>query len=106
MYVGTDDPNGHHTYAVYKDKKTNKYRAIQLTHIYEKKKERLIDKGYLKVEKLKQFKHPTGIHNMYYETDINGNNLYFGKKTKYQCVGKVSNNQARRIKNFAKRKYK
>ena len=47
MYVGPDDPNGHHTYAVYKD-----------------------------------------------------------KKTKYQCVGKVASNQARRIKNFAKRKYK
>lgn len=99
-------PNGNHTYAVYKDKKTGKYRAIQLTHLYEKKKEILIDKGRLCVEKFKQFRHPTGVPNTYYDCDVNGNALDFGRKTKFQCIGTVSSFQARRIKDFAKRRHK
>lgn len=106
MYVGKDNPNGRHTYAVYKDKSTGKYRAIQLTHIYEPKKEKLINKGYLKVENFQQFRYPTGVHNSYYETDVNGKNLNFGRNTRFECIGKVPSSQAKRIKNFAKRKHK
>lgn len=106
MYIGKDNPNGHHTYAVYKDWKTGKYRAIQLTHIYDPKKEKLIKKGYLKIEHFNQFIFPTGVHNTYYETDVNGKDLNFGRKTVYECVGRVPSGQAKRIKNFAKKKHK
>ena len=99
-------PNGHHTYAVYKDKKTNKYRAIQLTHLYEPKKVAQIEKGQLKVEKLSCFKYPTGVRNNYYDKYLDGNDLNFGKGTKHQFVGYVPNSQAKRIRDFAKKKHK
>lgn len=100
------DPNKYHTYAVYKDKRTNKYRAIQLTHLYEPKKERQLNKGYLKVENFKAFKYPTGVHNVYYSSDINGKDLYFGKNSIHKKVGVVPTSQAKRIIQFAKRKHK
>ena len=102
----SNNPNGNHTYAVYKDKKTNKYRAIQLTHLYEDKKIKQINKGYLKVEKFKEFSYPTGVHDTYYDKDLKGELLYFGKKTKHIMIGKVPNKQAKRIKNFAYKKHK
>lgn len=99
-------PNGIHTYAVYKDKSSGKYRAIQLTHLYEYKKVNAIEKGYIRTEKFKQLKYPSGVKNQYYETDVNGKSLDFGHKTKYKFVGYVPNKQAQRIRNFAKKKYK
>ena len=108
MYKCKDkkEENSHHTYAVYRDKKTGKYRAIQLTHLYEEKKQRAINRGYLKVEKFKQMKFPSGVHNVYYEKDINGNDLYFGKNTIHKKVGSINTNQAKRIKRFANKKHK
>ena len=100
----SDNPNGVHTYAVYKDRKSNKYRAIQLTHLYENRKEHQIKSGYLKVEKFKQFDYPTGVHNSYYDKDVHGNSLYFGKNTKHLKIGNIPDKQAKRIKNFAIRK--
>lgn len=109
MYTSSNrnyDPNGVHTYAVYKDKSSGKYRAIQLTHLYEPKKENLINKGYLKVEKFQQFRHPTGVHNTYYDSDVNGRSLDFGRNTRHQYVGNVPSGQANRIKSFARRKHR
>lgn len=108
MYVtkSNKEKNMSHIYAVYKDKKTKEYRAIQLTHLYDPKREKQLKKGYLKVEKLKQFQYPTGIHNKYYTKDINGNLLDFGRKTKYKKVGTVPTKQAKRIKDFATKKIK
>lgn len=97
----SNNPNGNHTYAVYKDRKTNKYRAIQLTHLYEDKKVKQINKGYLKIEKFKQFTYPTGVHNTYYDKDVKGKSLYFGKNTKHLKIGYVPDKQAKRIRNFA-----
>lgn len=100
------EENGTHMYAVYRDKKSGKYRAIQLTHLYEDNKAKAINKGYLKVEKFKQFKFPSGVHNSYYDRDINGKSLYFGKNTIHKKVGSINSNQAKRIKSFAKYKEK
>lgn len=60
----------------------------------------------MRVEKLKQFKYPSRVRNRYYETDIDGNDLDFGRKTKHKFVGYVPNKQAQRIRNFSKKKYK
>lgn len=100
------DSKGTHTYAVWKDKKTNKYRAVQLTHMYERKKEIQLEKGYLRVEKFPHFKYPTGVHNTFYDSDVNGSQLDFGKKTKHKYIGKISTNQANRIKKFANKRHK
>lgn len=98
----TKKQNGNHTYAVYKDRKTKEYRAIQLTHIYDPKKEIELEKGNIKKLKLKTFKYPSGVPNQYYTQDIEGNFLDFGINTKHQEVGKVPFFQARKIKKFAK----
>ena len=99
-------PNGVHTYAVYKDRKTKKYRAIQLTHLYEPKKVNLIKRGYLMETKLKQFDFPTGVHSEYYDKYVNGQPLNFGRDTRHRYVGRVPLHKAKKIKKFAKRSYR
>lgn len=107
MYNGKDEKrNGTHIYAVYRDKTTKEYRAIQLTHIYDPKREKQLDKGSLRVEKLKHFKYPSGVHDEYYTQDINGKALDFGRNTKHKNLGTIPSNQAKRIKNFATKKIK
>ena len=109
MYTSSNrnyDPNGVHTYAVYKDKTSGKYHAIQLTHLYEPKKVAQIENGRLMVEKFSNFRYPTGVKNNYYDKDINGNDLYFGRNARHRFVGNVSNSQATRIKAFAKRRHR
>lgn len=103
-----DNPEGIHFYAVYKDKKTGKYRAIQLTHVLEEKKEKQIKKGQLTLEKIKCIgkKSISGVHNQYYDKDINGKDLDFGRKTKHKKVGNVSSAQAKRIMKHARKKVK
>lgn len=107
MYKGEKrKENSHHTYAVYKDRKTRKYRAIQLTHILEEPKRIAIEKGYLKVEKFSSIKYPSGVHDTYYDSDVNGNDLNFDKTSKHKLVGRVPPLQAHRIKKFVKKKHK
>lgn len=100
------DPNGHHTYAVYKDSTSKQYRAIQLTHLFEKSKENKIKKGFLLVEQFKNIKFPSGVNNEYYSSDVKGRPLYFGKNTKHKKVGTVPTKQAKRIIKFAKYMHK
>ena len=69
------NPNGVHTYLVYKDKRSGEVRAIRTTHMYEPQKEKLLEKGGLMVVKLPKIKYPSGIRNGYVTTDINGNPL-------------------------------
>lgn len=99
-------PNGNHTYAVYKDKKTGKYRAIQLTHLFETKKVAQIEKGQLLIENFNYFKYPTGVKNNYYDKDINGNILDFGKNTKHLYIGNVPSGHAKRIILFANKRHR
>lgn len=102
------NPNGVHTYLVYKDKRSGEVRAIRTTHMYEPQKEKLLEKGGLMVVKLPKIKYPSGIRNGYVTTDINGNPLdlkavnainYGGKKAVY-----VSTYQAKKIRQFARKK--
>lgn len=100
------DENGVHTYAAYKDKSSGEYRAVPLTHIYDTKRQKQLEKGYLKVEKFKQLQYPTGVKNKYITKDIHGDKLDFGKNTKYKCLGTIPSSQAKRIKDFAKSEQK
>ena len=102
------NPNGVHTYLVYKDKRSGEVRAIRTTHMYEPQKEKLLEKGGLMVVKLPKIKYPSGIRNGYVTTDINGNPLdlkavnainYGWKKAVY-----VPTYQAKKILQFARKK--
>ena len=102
------NPNGVHTYLVYKDKRSGEVRAIRTTHMYEPQKEKLLEKGGLMVVKLPKIKYPSGIRNGYVTTDINGNPLdlkavnainYGGDKAVY-----VPTYQAKKIRRFARKK--
>ena len=102
------NPNGVHTYLVYKDKRSGEVRAIRATHMYEPQKEKLLEKGGLMVVKLPKIKYPSGIRNGYVTTDINGNPLdlkavnainYGGKKAVYGPTY-----QAEKIRRFARKK--
>ena len=107
MYNGKDEKrNGTHIYAVYRDKKTKEYRAIQLTHIYDPKREKQLDNGILKVEKLKQFRYPTGVHNQYYTQDINGKALDFGRNTKHKIQEISQATKRRELKILPRKKLK
>ena len=66
-----------HLYAVYYDKKSKKYRAIETTHLFLPDKKRFSDikKGHLKKVKFPNFELPSGVNNNYYETDINGKSI-------------------------------
>lgn len=81
------DPEGNHTYMVYKDKTTKKIYAIQTTHLYEKKKEKKIENGTLMVAKLPKIKYPSGIHKQIYKTDINGNPIDLKRVNAINCDG-------------------
>lgn len=109
MYKSSN-PSGTHLYAVYKDKKTKRTRAIQLTHVLEKKKERQINRGVLSIEKIKPIKHISGVPNKYYDSDVNGKPLQIGKKNKRKSdmkyIGTVPTSQAKRIQKFAKIRHK
>ncbi len=102
------NPNGVHTYLVYKDKRSGEVRAIRATHMYEPHKEKLLEKGSLMVVKLPKIKYPSGIRNGYVTTDINGKPLdlkaihainYGGQKAVY-----LPTYQAKKIQRFARKK--
>lgn len=97
-----------HFYAVYKDKDTKQYRAIQLTHVLEKEKETKVKKGQLILEKISCIGKKTlsGVKDAYYDKDINGKPLDFGRKSSAKQVGRVPTEQAKRIIDFAKKRNK
>ena len=68
------NPNGTHDYLVYKDKKTGRVRAIELTHLYYPDKNRFdkVRKKYLKKMKLPHRETPSGVDNRYNIKNING----------------------------------
>ena len=89
-----DKPEGTHTYAVYYDKPSKRYRAVALTHLYVKDDKRFkqVKKGNIRIEKFKEFDVPSGVKNYYYDK----NNVI---KTEKRYLSK---SQSERIKKFAK----
>lgn len=101
------EANEKHTYAIYRDKKTKELRAVRTTHLYEKDKVKQIEQGFLRVEKFRDVKYPSGVQNRYTTKDVNGQPLKY-RRIKAERVSKrrLPRRQAKRIREFAKRPWK
>ena len=106
----SNNPNGIHTYAVYYYKKTKSNRAIGLTHLYVKDKNRFnqVRRGNILVEKFKEFDVPSGVKNSYFDKNIVGKKIDFKDRKNVLFVSNryLSKKQACKIINFAKRREK
>lgn len=105
----SSNPEGTHTYAVYKDRDSNEIRAIQLTHLYTKDEKRFVQvrNGNILVEKFKEFDVPSGVRNQYYNRDVNGNKINLKNNNVFKNSNRfLKHDQAERIRKFAKYKHK
>ena len=100
-----NDRNGTHRYAVYKDRKTNETRVIQLTHLYEiaPNKKRQLQRGHIKKHKLDCYKFPSGVETGYKTKDINGNPIVLTSRNSRGSYN-LSKKDSKRIKSIAKRR--
>lgn len=103
----SDDPNGKHAYAVYYDRKSKRYRAVQTTHLYimDPKRKPAYKKGFIKEMKLPGFTFPSGVKNSYYSTATDGKPISL-KHPDVLSVSKrhLPKQKARMIINHARRK--
>lgn len=101
-----DKPEGTHTYAVYYDKPSKRYRAVALTHLYVKDDKRFkqVKKGNIRIEKFKEFDVPLGVKNYYYDKTTTGRKIDLSDKNNVIKTEKryLSKSQSERIKKFAK----
>ena len=102
-------PEGTHTYAVYYDKPSKRYRAVALTHLYVKDDKRFqqVKKGNIRIDKFKEFDVPSGVQNYYYDTTTTGGKIDLSDKNNVIKTEKryLSKSQSERIKKFATNKY-
>ena len=76
-FYKSDKGDSTHTYAVYMDSKTGEVRAVPTTHLFvpdEKNMEKL-HKGLLCKVNLPGYETPSGVHNYYYNQNINGKQI-------------------------------
>ena len=110
MYKTDKNDKGTHNYLVYFNKKTRRYNAVQLTHLYIKDKERFkqVKKGNILLEKFKEYDVPSGVKNHIYTTNIYGGAINLNDKENVQQVGKrhLSSYQTNRILTFVNKKKK
>ncbi|MBO4286414.1 MAG: hypothetical protein J5880_03680 [Bacilli bacterium] len=107
MYKTTPDDEGTHYYLVFYDCSEKRYKAIQLTHLYIKDKNRFIQvsKGFITIEKFKEFDVPSGVRQYVYETNVDGNKIdLLSEHVTYISKRYLSKKQSDRIKKFAKKK--
>lgn len=101
------NPEGTHYYLVFYDVKKKCYVAIQTTHLYYKDEKRFkqVKKGFIIVEKLKEFEVPTGIKKDVYNNNTSGGPIDLTDKENVRFVSKryLSSKQSNRIKNFVKK---
>lgn len=103
MYKTNDD--GTHYYLVYYDRKSKSYHAVQLTHLYIKDKDRfkLVEKGYILIEKFKEFDVPSGVKIDVYNGNVNGEKIDLkDKMVRFVSRRYLSKKQSDRIKKFIK----
>lgn len=105
----SDNPEGTHTYAVYYDRMSKRYRAVALTHLYVKDDKRFkqVQKGNIRIEKFKEFDVPSGVQNYYYDKTISGRKIDLSDKINVKKISKryLAKTQSERIKKFATKKY-
>ena len=108
MYKTDENDNGTHYYLIYYDRKTKSYHAIQLTHLYIKDNNRFkqVQKGNIKIEKLKEFDVPSGIKKELYTSNNGGGKIdILDRKNVVKIYPRyISKKQSSRIKNFIKEK--
>ena len=104
----TDNPNGEHTYALFYDKKSKSYRAVQTTHLYRKdeKNHKKIISGALMKVRFPNCELPSGVQRFYYSKNVNGEKINIKDKS----VTFISNRHlpkriSSKIKSFAIDKY-
>lgn len=110
MYKTDKNDKGTHNYLVYFNKKTRRYNAVQLTHLYVKDKERFkqVRKGNILLEKFKEYDVPSGVKNHIYTTNIYGAAINLNDSKNVVEVGNryLSKNQSKRILDFVNKKKK
>ena len=106
MYKTTPNDEGTHYYLVFYDRKKKRYCAVQLTHLYIKDKKRFIqvNKGFIKIEKFKEFDVPSGVKKEVFETDVNDRKIdLHNENVRYVSKRYLSKKQSKRIKDFIKK---
>ena len=108
-FFNSENPDGFHTYAVYYDRKSKNYRAVQLTHLYVKdeKRFRQVSKGHVKIMKFKEFDVPSGVRNQYYSSNVRGQAIDLHDKNVLSISKRhLSKYQSDTIKAFAKKPHR
>lgn len=97
-----------HRYALYWDKQTKRYRAVQLTHLYQADKKRFdqLRKKQLLKMKFPGFELPSGVKDSYCDRAVTGKPLDL-KHPAVQGLTKrhLPKATAKKIKSFAKRRW-
>ena len=110
MYKTDKADKGSHHYLVFFNRKTKRYNAIQLTHLYIKDKERFkqVKKGLITIEKFKEFDVPSGVKKEVYTSTLSGRNINLNDSKNVVEVGNryLSKNQSKRILDFVNKKKK
>lgn len=103
----SNNPTGVHTYAVYYDRKSKRYRAIGLTHIFEIDKTRKLQLKNNRIikEKFNEFEVPSGVKNSFFSKNIKGGKINLNDSKNVKVISKrhLLKSQSDRIKAFAKR---
>ena len=106
MYKG-DNGEGHHHYLVFYNRKEKRYNAIQLTHLYLKDKDRFggVKKGFIKIEKFKEFYVPSGVKNEVIKHNVDGLKIDLKNKNVINISKRyISKKQRTRIMRFINKK--
>lgn len=104
----SENPNGIHTYAVYYDKQSKSNRAIALTHLYVKDKNRFkqVKNGNIMVSNFKEFDTPTGVKNYYYSKNTKGKKINLKDNDIVKVYKRyLPKKQADKMKKFACKDY-
>lgn len=106
--INSGNPMGEHTYAVYTDNETKEVRAVETTHLYipDKSNMEKLRKGLLRKVKFNGYETPSGVHNAYYNTNINGEPIDLSHADIRIDKTPIPQSQAIDIKTFAKNKRK
>ena len=99
----TNDRVGTHRYAVYKDRRSNELRAVQLTHLYEipGNKRRQMVNGHIKEYKLSCYKLPSGVNTGYLTKNRYGQPIMLNSNNSRGSYN-LSKNDSYKIKKIAK----
>ena len=105
----SSNPEGNHTYAVYYDRKNKCYRAVGLTHLYVKDKQRFrqVKQGRIMIMKFKDFDVPSGVKNSYFDKNVSGGKINLKDKNILSITPRhLSKKQSNQIKRFANKREK